>query len=349
MFSDRWRAGLTRVWRGPPFGGGEYAGTAFPVSSEAFLTAAHVAELLVGPDGRVMPDIFVTGRLFEAPTRIVDIRLPTEWNGRRPEFDFALLLKDGDKSTPAEAVVPLVGGQEHWATGESKTWFAGFEADPAMDLTVFETEYRSSYPPHRTFIFNGQFNKGMSGGAVMTDAGACGVIIGRVPDTGEIEVVPVRNLLPFLGTNGMPKPVGGSPKYPSPNMTRQEKIDWLRLFPPGPSVDQALASSELVNAFSGSLDITRATMLRLDANRLRVEVDPHRPPMSLSIYHFGEASLMGLDPYFFHLFQIAAQQGPRMFAALIVSAPPVVLDGHQQLITNIIRELYDSWRLFARR
>lgn len=333
------KSGISRVWRGRPDSGqGDFAGTAFPVGGTLFLTAAHVAARLIVSAGN--PEGYLTGGSFSRPQPVLSVIIPKEWQVKRAEFDCALLEVGGPPVSNA-AVVPLLTSREGWTSNELPSWLMGFGSDPEMSLSSVATSFQANYPPHRTLVFNGHVDTGMSGGPVLTIRGACGVIRGRIPEAGQIEVVPAANMEHFLAESGISTVPWTVPAYPSTAWSESEKAAWVRSFPPGPPV-QELVRRRYATMFANGYDGQLADLLRIEANRIRLKAEPNLIIEGGQIYKLGNPD-KDMTDYFVRMLQVAGGLGPRMLASVIVCAESAILEGNRGALKELIDELYAKW------
>ena len=117
--------------------------------------------------------------------------------------------------------------------------------------------------------------------------------------------------------------LGGEP-------TTEDAAALLRRLPAGPAVDRFSVPSSLPRAFANGTTPISAPQLVASAGALVLKLLERTPPNAHAFIvssHELPVPDRGLSAYWSHVFDHACVLGPRMVAAILLSAPPPVLHG----------------------
>jgi hypothetical protein len=121
------------------------------------------------------------------------------------------------------------------------------------------------------------------------------------------------------------------------------RVKALASIPGGPGIDPFEIKPNIKRAFAGGTNPVSAAAVLGDAGRL-VIASLDRPPKNRAAYvcapmDFGDPQKMGMLNYWSTVFDHACMLGPRMVGALLLAAPPTVVTGAKQDITELFEKL----------
>jgi len=266
-------------------------------------------------------------------------------------FDLAILAVDRRDEPCALLGGPGDVGDDLWAEGY-------IETDEIIRLQpVFArhdgeaTETVKSDRSQQPLIKFGSGNivPGMSGSPLVNlhSKAVCGVVtrtFDRNSNLGGL-ATPVRSVLAsFPEVSALQKAYHGSHPFwwrlginlPGPSATDDERISFVRIFPPGPMVDLSIFPPTIWRLFD-NLTPEMTIKLRNTANYLRARADPDIDSHLLCID--GGTTNEGVSRFWMRAIPEATARGPRMVVALFCAAPPGALTGIESELQDLLARL----------
>lgn len=346
-----------RIW-GP---GGNYpVGVGFLVGPRHIATCAHVVAFAMGnlhlaesatpPGGEVVVDFPACASLERIETRKGVVHT---WRARGmdPAPDDVAIM---ELSTPAPAQARPIFA---CAAAQSGDRFEAFAVREGMDKpTVVSGIYQGLALPHRGVISaeieDLAVRRGCSGGAAwnLTRGGVIGMVVeGQQLLTGLlIPIVPLLALCAQATGTMIALNAKGAPGRPAASWIFDEELDLparlraLSAIQPGRGVDPFEVGYAIIRAFADGTTEINATFVIGEACGLVLNISP----MSPSERHKFVLAPSGLptpeggrERYWAVAFSQACMLGPRMVAALLLAAPPSVLDRARAEIAELYAKL----------
>lgn len=191
--------------------------------------------------------------------------------------------------------------------------------------------------------------KGCSGAAAwnLTRGGVVGMVsAGQLQLSGLLTPIgPIADLYAAATGELLASSAPVAPAFPDPTDAETHiLVATIRRLPCGPAVEQYLVSHELIEAFASATNKPLAEGTVARACQLVLEALLPKVPSSKYRYVINSAALpnpdkSGMVDYWAEVFANACMLGPRMMGALLLAAPPVVVDGARTEIVKLFAKL----------